>query len=152
MRAHLFRWNDGEKLEMKDVAEPRGWRILVDPKNTASAFLSMGTQDIPPGVGIPVHVHEKEEEILFFHEGSGELEVDGERFPVSSGMSVFLPPNVSHGLRNTGTSPFRMLWIFSPPGYENVFREMAARELDHGEIEKHLGSRRTGGDEERNPD
>jgi mannose-6-phosphate isomerase-like protein (cupin superfamily) len=92
-------------------------------------------------VGIPVHVHEREEEILFFHEGSGELEVDGEKFPITPGMSVFLPLNIPHGLRNTGKGPLKLLWIFSPPGYENIFREMAGSEMDHGEIEKHIGPR-----------
>ena len=139
--AHVFQWEDGEKLEMKDVDEPRGWRILIDPRNTRSAHLSMGNQDIPPGVGIPVHVHDREEEILFFHEGSGELEVDGEKFPITPGMSVFFPLNVPHGLRNTGKVPLKLLWIFSPPGYENIFREMAGSEMDHGEIEKHIGPR-----------
>lgn len=139
--AYVFQWEAGEILEMKDVDEPRGWRIQIDPRNTDSSHLSMGNQDIPPGVGIPVHLHEKEEEILFFHEGTGELEVEGEKFPIQPGMSVFFPPNIRHSLRNTGENPLKMLWIFSPPGYENVFRQMAGLDKDHGEIEEHIGPR-----------
>ncbi len=67
--------------------------------------------------------------------------MDGERFPVVPGMSAFLPPGVRHGVRNTGDSPLKLVWIFSPPGYEKVFREMARREMDHGEIENHIGGR-----------
>ena len=134
--AYVFEWEDGERLEIQNVALPRGWRILVDSRNAGSRSLSMGNQDIPVGGGIPGHVHEKEEEILFFHEGTGEVEVDGEVFPVKAGMSVFLPVGVPHGLRNTGSIPLRLLWVFSPPGYEDIFRQMAGLGKDHGEFEK----------------
>ncbi|MFP6891749.1 MAG: cupin domain-containing protein [Nitrospinota bacterium] len=136
--AHLFGLGDGERVEMGGVDEPRGWRIQVCPQNTASERLSMGTQEIPPGGRIPVHLHEREEEILFFHAGEGEVEVDGAVHPVGPGMSVFLPPGVSHGVRNTGGLPIKLVWIFSPPGYEEVFRQMARRGMDHGEIEDHI--------------
>ncbi len=134
--AYVFDWDDGEILEIKDVELPRGWRIIVDPRNTAARHLSMGNQDIPVGGGIPRHLHEHEEEILFFHEGEAEVEVDGETFAVRAGMSAFLPAGVPHGLRNTGEVPLKLVWIFSPPGYEDLFRQMAASSRDHGEFEK----------------
>ncbi|MDA1001259.1 MAG: cupin domain-containing protein [bacterium] len=136
--AYVFSWEDGEILQMDNVQESRGWRILVDEKNAGSRFMSMGNQDIPVGTSIPVHIHEKEEEILFFHEGEAELEIDGNIYPVKAGMSCFLPAKVPHGLKNTGDTPLKMLWFFAPAGYEKVFREMASQEMDHGEIEKHL--------------
>lgn len=134
--AYVFGWDDGEKVEMRNVALARGWRILADPANTGARRLSMGNQDIPVGGGIPAHLHEKEEEILFFHAGEGALDVDGETFSIRPGMSVFLPAGVRHGLRNTGDVPLRLFWVFSPPGYEDVFRRMAEAGKDHGEFEK----------------
>jgi quercetin dioxygenase-like cupin family protein len=139
--AFLRKWGEGERVEMDDVAEPRGWRIQVDPKNTGATHLSMGTQEIPPGGKIPVHLHEVEEEILFFHEGEGEVEIDGTCHEVGPGMSAFLPPGIRHGVHNSGKVSIKMLWIFSPPGYEKVFREMARRKLDHGEIEKNISDK-----------
>ena len=96
----------------------------------------MGNQDIPVGGGIPVHLHEKEEEILFFHEGEAEVEVDGEVHHVKAGMTAFLPVGVTHGLRNTGDVPLKLLWMFSPPGYEEIFRHMAGIDTDHGKYEE----------------
>jgi len=136
--AHMFKWGDGEKVTMSGVDEPRGWRIQVCPKNTGSARISMGTQEIPPGGKIPVHLHKREEEILFFHAGEGEVEVNGASQPIGPGMSVFLPPGVLHGVQNTGGLPIKLVWIFSPPGYEEVFREMARRGMDHGETENQV--------------
>ena len=111
--AYVKKWGEGERVGMDDVAEPRGWRIQVDPKNTGAAHLSMGTQEIPPGGRIPVHLHEVEEEILFFHEGEGEVEIDGALLEVGPGMSVFLPSGIPHGVHNSGKVPIKMLWIFS---------------------------------------
>lgn len=136
--AHVFSWEDGEILKMEKVKEARGWRIQVDEKNTGARFMSMGNQDIPVGKRIPVHIHEEEEEILFFHEGEAELEIDGKTYSVKAGMSCFLPRNVPHGLKNTGDTPLKLLWFFAPAGYEKIFREMAGKEMDHGEIEKYL--------------
>jgi mannose-6-phosphate isomerase-like protein (cupin superfamily) len=108
----------------------------------------MGNQDIPAGGGIPAHLHDREEEILFFHEGRGELLIEGKAHPIEAGMSAFVPPGVTHGVRNTGGRALKLVWVFAPGGYENVFREMAARGLDHGQIEAPLGLRRpaVGGD------
>jgi hypothetical protein len=46
--AHVFKWGEGERVEMSRVEEPRGWRIQMDPVNTGAIHFSMGTQDIPP--------------------------------------------------------------------------------------------------------
>ncbi|MCY3824268.1 MAG: cupin domain-containing protein [Nitrospinae bacterium] len=134
--SYVFDWDDGEKIEMVDIELPRGWRILIDPRNTNSRMLSMGNQDIPVGGGIPVHLHEKEEEILFFHEGEADVQVDGKVYQVKAGMTAFLPVGVEHGLRNTGDVPLKLLWIFGPPGYEEIFRHMSDIDTDHGKYEE----------------
>lgn len=46
------------------------FNIKVSPK-TGSQHLIMGTSQIAGGTGIPVHMHEHEDEILFVHRGEG---------------------------------------------------------------------------------
>ncbi|MBI2178656.1 MAG: cupin domain-containing protein [Candidatus Tectomicrobia bacterium] len=142
MSARVFVWEDGERLHLRGVKMARGWRILADSRNTGSSRLGMGNQDIPAGGGIPVHLHDREEEILLFHEGRGELLIEGKAHPIEAGMSAFVPPGATHGVRNAGEGHLKLAWVFSPGGYENVFREMAARGLGHGQIEAPLGFRR----------
>lgn len=143
MGARVFVWEDGEWLHLRGVKMARGWRTLADSRSTGSSRLGMGNQDIPAGGGIPVHLHDREEEILLFHEGRGELLIEEKAaHPIVTGMSAFVPPGATHGVRNTGEGPLKLSWVFSPGGYENIFREMSARSLDHGQIEAPLGLQR----------
>ena len=41
--------------------------ILVDPKNTGETRFCMLIQELDPGAVVPVHLHEREEQILFFY-------------------------------------------------------------------------------------
>ena len=41
--------------------------ILVDPKNTGETRFCMFIQVLDPGAVVPVHLHEREEQILFFY-------------------------------------------------------------------------------------
>ena len=115
-------------------------------------MLSMGNQDIPVGGGIPVHLHEKEEEILFFHEGEAEVEVDGEVYQVKAGMTAFLPVGVTHGLRNTGDVPVKLLWIFSPPGYEEIFPPHVGHRHGPRQVRRAAPEAGVGGDAESRAD
>lgn len=142
MGARVFVWEDGEWLHLRGVKMARGWRTLADSRSTGSSRLGMGSQDIPAGGGIPVHLHDREEEILLFHEGRGEMLIEGKAHPIEAGMSAFVPPGAAHGVRNTGEGSLKLVGVFSPGGYGNVFRGMAAHGLGHGQIEAPLGFRR----------
>ncbi len=65
------------------------------------------------------HYHKIHSEIYYILEGSGTLELDGERVPVGPGSAIMIPPGVWH--RPIGS--FRMLNISLPvfdPGDEIV--------------------------------
>ena len=40
--------------------------ILVDPKNTGETRFCMLIQELNPGAVVPIHLHEREEQVLFF--------------------------------------------------------------------------------------
>ncbi len=95
--------------------------VKVDPK-TGSPSMAMGTQALEPGVGIPVHMHEHEDEVLFVHEGRGVAVLDGQRKEVGEGDTVFIPHGVWHGVESRGGA-VELLWVVTPPGLEGFFRE-----------------------------
>jgi mannose-6-phosphate isomerase-like protein (cupin superfamily) len=99
--------------------------ILVDPKNTGETRFCMLIQELAPGAVVPVHLHEREEQILFFYAGHGKATLDGTELEVSPGTTVYVPRQVWHGITNTGTEPLYILETTSPPGPENVFREVS---------------------------
>jgi quercetin dioxygenase-like cupin family protein len=75
---------------------------------------AVGEQTVPPGYGVPPHVHTADDEMFYILEG--ELVVggtDGEA-KVRAGSVVQLPRGVPHGFRNDTQMPARMLVISSP--------------------------------------
>jgi mannose-6-phosphate isomerase-like protein (cupin superfamily) len=126
----FFRPGEAEPLRMTGQA-PRGWGIVVSPDGVGSEGLSFGMQDVDVGSAIPYHVHDKEEEILFFWRGQGKCVVEGEEFEITPGSTAYFPIGVWHGIVNTGDEPLRLTWCFSPPGYEKEFRRMSETGKDH---------------------
>jgi quercetin dioxygenase-like cupin family protein len=95
--------------------------VKVDPK-TGSPGMAMGTQALEPGVGIPIHMHEHADEVLFIHAGRGVAVLGGQRKEVGEGDTVFVPRGVWHGVESRGEA-VNLLWVVTPPGLERYFRE-----------------------------
>jgi mannose-6-phosphate isomerase-like protein (cupin superfamily) len=102
--------------------------IKVDRKNGGAPDFVMGTEDIPPGQAIAAHRHLKADEILFIHRGAGVVELGDQRRAVGEGATVYIPKDVRIALRNTGTEPLSIAFIFSKPGFEDYMREISVPE------------------------
>ena len=66
--------------------------ILVDPKNTGETRFCMLIQELAPGAVVPVHLHEREEQILFFYAGHGKATLDDTEMEVQSGHDGLRAP------------------------------------------------------------
>lgn len=99
-------------------------RIKVDPK-TGSPEMAAGTQRLEPGAGIPVHLHEQEDEMLFVHEGSGIAVMGNSRKVVKRGDTIFIPHGTWHGIE-TQQLDIELLWVVTPAGLERFFRELGS--------------------------
>src|SRR5690242_5416340 len=73
--------------------------ITADPSRGCMG-LAMGTQQVPVGVGIPVHRHFEMDEAFYVIEGNGTLILNDARYPVEKGGSMFVPKNTWHGFEN----------------------------------------------------
>jgi len=74
---------------------------LIDNKTLNNLILSQ-TQ-LHAGQSTRGHSHAGQEEVYFFVSGSGEMEVDNQRFEVYSGKIVLIPDGAFHRVHNTGT-------------------------------------------------
>jgi len=99
-------------------------------RHTGSTRMAMGSEDIVSGDGIPVHKHGREDEIIFIHIGEGTVTLGEERVKVKAGDSIFVPQGTWHGLENTGKNLLKMIWVFSPSGFEQYFRDIGSRSGD----------------------
>ncbi len=102
-------------------------RVKVDSKIAVGATMSMIVSEVGPGAVIPVHLHRNEDELIFIHTGSGIVTLGDERIPVSPGAVLYGPRNIWHGVENTGSSTLTWCAIYSPPGFEQFFRETGVR-------------------------
>ena len=105
--------------------------IKVDRKYGESSDFFMGMENIPPGRKIRLHHHPHAEEILFIHRGTGVARLGSREVAVSAGATVYIPRNVSVGLRNTGAEPLSLVFIFSEP--DGMAGQMRSGSVGEGE-------------------
>jgi mannose-6-phosphate isomerase-like protein (cupin superfamily) len=101
--------------------------VKVDSQLTPGVRMSMITEDLPPNSEIRVHLHQREDEIIFIRMGSGIATLGDREVPVSAGATVYVPQGMWHGLRNNGTATLGMSATYSPPGFEQSFLDRLRR-------------------------
>lgn len=81
----------------------------------------------PPGVGVPPHVHQHEDEIIQVIDGEFEIFLDGKTHTATQGAVINFPRFISHGFRNAGKTPGRAIFTVIPgANFEKFFEELSA--------------------------
>jgi putative monooxygenase len=81
---------------------PRTSWILVSEKTVGAQNVAMGVNETDPGSMVPEHLHEKEEEVMFFISGKGKFVCEGKEIPLEPGTAIYNPPGKPHKIINTG--------------------------------------------------
>ena len=76
-----------------------------------SAELFVAEQTLAPGESVPRHTHPVEEVICVL-EGSGRATLGDGAVEIGPGVSLIVPPGLTHGFANDGSVPLRVLIIF----------------------------------------
>ena len=100
-------------------------RLKVSLAGDPATHLAMIVQDVSPGTVIPVHLHEREDEIILIQSGTGVASLGRIETPVSAGSVLWVPTGTWHGGRNTGQTILKWTGIYSPGGFEGYFREIS---------------------------
>lgn len=125
--AYVLAPGAGEVLERAS-----GCVVIKASPRTGSSRLAVGTQTLRPGAGIGVHRHVAADEVLVVQKGTGLVLVDGRRLAVEPGTTAVVPAGAWHGVENA--VELELLWIVSPPGLEDFFRETAGRALTRDQM------------------
>jgi len=112
--------------------------IKIDPTR-GSRDLSLGTQLVPSGVGIPRQRHAYWDEFIYVLDGGGAAILEDERVPIQKGATIFIPKGTWHGFENPATDLF-ILWAATPTGQEEFFRAISSQP---GEPPKSLTAEQT---------
>ncbi|HUG74506.1 MAG TPA: cupin domain-containing protein [Acidimicrobiia bacterium] len=110
------------------------FHIYVDPDTHPEAKASFAKFSLGPGGQLPVHRHDKTEEISYFVSGTGLVQTieNGEavEVPVAAGHVWYVPPGAWHAIRNTGEVPLTLVFATIPnekKGLLSFFRRIGAR-------------------------
>ena len=85
-------------------------QVLETGQNTQVVIMS-----IPPGGEIGMEVHDKEDQVLYFVAGSGEVILGAEAQPIEEGDIVLVRAGTKHNFRNTGLEDLKISTTYSPP-------------------------------------
>ena len=92
----------------------------------------------PPGLATPLHVHTREAEAWFVLDGSLTYRAGDDLVDLADGDFIYLPRNLPHAFRVTGTTPVRYLALALPGDvmsiYEEIGRAANERRLPDGGI------------------
>src|SRR6266446_2182628 len=89
--------------------------LKVSPKNNGSQHLVAGTEELAPGAAIRKHKHLTQDEILLMQGGKAHVWLGDQERDLHNGGLVFIPANTWISLKNIGTEPISLTFIFSAP-------------------------------------
>ena len=123
----LLERNEGELRTRRihtDASAPASSQFMlkVSPKNNGSQHLVAGTEEVAPGATLPKHRHLAQDEIVLIHSGKAHVWLGDQERDLHAGALVFIPSNTWVSLRNIGTEPIFLTFIFSAPGFEDTMR------------------------------
>ena len=97
------------------AAERYDARVAFIGPRIGAKNLGYNLTAVPPGKrAFPFHSHRVQEEMFFVLEGTGELRIGAERFPVRAGDVIACPtggPETAHQIINTGATELRYLAV-----------------------------------------
>ena len=108
----------GILLGMDDVT------VILSSEDTNGAF-SLSEHVNPPGRGVPLHTHRREDETFHILEGEVEIQIGDETIIARKGDTAFLPRDIQHSWRVVGDSVARMLVTITPGGFDEFFTELS---------------------------
>lgn len=112
--------------------------VKLTGKDTNGMF-TIVENDNAPGVGIPMHVHENEDEVFRILEGEMEFIVEGKTSILKAGDTIFLPRRIPHSFKVVGTKNAKAIVTVIPSGIEDMFKQLSELPAGPPDMERVLG-------------
>jgi mannose-6-phosphate isomerase-like protein (cupin superfamily) len=87
-------------------------------RTTDTPRFNFGIIEMAPGSGMEQHVHGDEDDSIYILEGEMTFFFGEEKSSAAPGTFLLVPPGTSHGFKNEGRVPARMLNIHAPAGFD----------------------------------
>ncbi|HYV94752.1 MAG TPA: cupin domain-containing protein [Chitinophagales bacterium] len=91
----------------------------------------------PAGNGVPPHVHEDEDEVIYVMSGELEVMIGDRKFKASAGDYLNFVRHVPHAFMNVGSLPAKTLWYISPgEKFEEFFDQLSVLSTSQPDMQK----------------
>ncbi len=100
-------------------------KFLLTARDTGGQFTHYRIS-APAGAGVPLHLHQREDETFLIRAGRVKFTVAGREVIAAPGDVVFGPRGVAHGWTTEGDAPCEFDVIATPSGMETMFQELGA--------------------------
>jgi quercetin dioxygenase-like cupin family protein len=109
----VIRSEQGKRTTLPDGS----WLIeLLSGNITGTKKIMLGFSTFKPGADTEKKIH-TEEECAFIISGRGKITLRGSEVEFGPKSAIYIPPGVSHGVKNDGPEDVVMVYTFSYPEY-----------------------------------
>ena len=125
---------DGKHLNM---AAPGRFAALKLVGHATNESIMLFEETVPVGTKSLFHLHRDSDEVAWVLEGEFTFKIGDQVTTGGPGTCAFMPRNVPHAWKNSGTVPGRVVFLYTPAGAGKFVEEM----LDHppdGDLKKRL--------------
>ena len=109
--------------------------IKLTGKDTNGQY-TLIEQNNEPGVGIPPHVHENEDEVFQVLEGQVEMSIGDKNTTLTAGDLIYCPKGIPHSWKVVGDQKARAMLSIFPAGLEAMFEELSQLPAGPPDLEK----------------
>jgi len=109
--------------------------VKLSGNDTNGAF-TLIEQNNNPNMGIPMHVHQDEDEVFHVISGELQIQVGTETIILKSGDMGFCPRGVPHSWKVVGNKKAKVMLSIFPSGLEMMFEELSKLPSGPPELDK----------------
>ncbi len=103
--------------------------IKVTSAQSGGAYV-LYEQTVLPGMGVPPHVHTREDEVFFVLDGEVEFLAGTQTVIAKAGDILHAPRGVPHAYKGAGETPAKVRFMASPGDIEAMFAQIASWPAD----------------------
>ena len=104
-------WEPGSHEDPKNPGVYKKVLIRHEEVDSKSKLMMFQLCKIPPKTTHVAHSHPTMDEIFYFTEGSGEIDIDGEKEKIKSGDRIIVPAGRKHQIRNTSETELKFIGL-----------------------------------------
>ena len=104
-------WEPGSHEDPKNPGVYKKVLIRHDEVSPRSKLMMFQLCKIPPKTTHVAHSHPTMDEIFYFTDGTGEIEINGQKESIKSGDRIIVPAGETHQIRNLGGTELKFIGL-----------------------------------------